>query len=420
MPKITMTDRWIASAKSGPDGRTDYFDSHATGLCLRVSESHKAWNFCFTIDGKRARMVLGSYPATSLADARGLAGEMRGYVEEGRDPRKVVDERKAEEKAAVMTVADLIESYLEKHVRVNMRSAAEVERRLRRNVIPIIGNVPLTDLHKRDVGRVVDPIVKRKKLTESVRVFEDMRGVFRWAVGQSGDLEHSPMEAMKKPVKLKPRERVLDDDEIRILWNGLPKALPRSKAVQRIIRLCLATGARVGELAELPIAELDFKTRIWNLPSDRAKNGHSHQIPLSDLAISILKDAIEAAGKKAVYVFPAEDGPLSGAAVARTILRANEITEDKPRGRFGVEHWTAHDLRRTCASKMSEIGIDHFIIGHVLNHVSTTKATVTTRTYIKRSYEAEKRRSLELWADRLEGLVAGNVSAVIAIGAGKN
>lgn len=420
MPKITMTDRWIASAKSGPDGRTDYFDSHATGLCLRVSDTHKAWNFAFTIDRKRARMVLGSYPATSLADARGLADEMRGYVEEGRDPRKVLDERRAEEKAAVMTVADLIDSYLEKHARVNMRSAAEVERRLRKNVITVIGKVPLTDLHKRDVNRVVDPIVKRKALTEAVRVFEDMRGVFRWAVGQSGDLEHSPMEAMKKPVKLKSRERVLDDDEIKTLWNGLSKALPRSKAVQRIIRLCLVTGARVSEVAELPISELDFKARVWNLPAARAKNGHGYQIPLSGLAIRILKESIEAAGKKAVHVFPAEDGPLSGAAVARTIVRANEITKDRPKGRFGIEHWTAHDLRRSCASKMSEIGIDHFIIGHVLNHVSTTKATVTTRTYINRSYEAEKRRSLELWADRLEGLVAGNVSALFAIGAGKN
>lgn len=227
------------------------------------------------------------------------------------------------------------------------------------------------------------------------------------------------MEAMKKPVKLKERTRVLTEEEIRTLWNGLPEALPRSKAVQRIIKLCLVTAARVSEVSELPLAELDLKGKVWRLPAERSKNGRAHDVPLTDLAIEILKIAIEAAGKGATYVFPATDGPLSGEAVARTILRAHEITKDKPKGRFNIDHFTAHDLRRTASTRMSEIGIDDFIIGHVLNHISTTKSSITNRTYIHRSYESEKRKALELWEDRLNAIIEGGAADVIAFPAGK-
>ena len=88
MPKINLTDRFVATAKA--KAKTDYFDSKTTGLGLRVSPSGvKAWSVMFNSpkDGKRARLSLGHYPATSLADARGRAIEARGLVESGIDPR---------------------------------------------------------------------------------------------------------------------------------------------------------------------------------------------------------------------------------------------------------------------------------------------------------------------------------------------
>ena len=256
MPKVALTDRFVAHAKAQGAIQLDYFDESVPGLALRVSSrGRKTWTFHYTSpgDGKRARLTLGTYPATSLSRARGLATEARGNVQEGADPRIRA--------SAAMTVAGLVDSYIEKHV-ATLRTAAEIERRIRKNILPIIGDLQLADFHRRDVNRCVDPIAKRGSPIEAARAFEDLRAMLRWAVSR-GDLDHNPIDGMKKPATSKPRERVLSDDEMRALWAGLPIALAKSVTCQRIIKLCLVTAQRVGEVAGLRSAELDLKRGLW-------------------------------------------------------------------------------------------------------------------------------------------------------------
>ena len=92
----------------------------------------------------------------------------------------------------------------------------------------------------------------------------------RWAV-QNEYLDANPLDGMSKPAEATSSNRVLSDDEIRTLWTGLPEALARSVQCQRIIKLCLVTAQRVGEVAGMVPAELDLKAREWRLP------GRSHQ-----------------------------------------------------------------------------------------------------------------------------------------------
>src|SRR5271157_1282677 len=143
--RLTMTDRFVATAKATK--RVEYFDTTAKGLSLRVSEGAKSWAFHYTRDARRGRLTLGSYPVMTLAQARAAAVEARGNLQRGEDPRAIFFSQR--DQAA--TVQMLVERYLEMHVRPNLRSAAAVERRFRRNIIPLIGRVRLTDLHKRDV-----------------------------------------------------------------------------------------------------------------------------------------------------------------------------------------------------------------------------------------------------------------------------
>jgi integrase len=418
MPRLALTDRFIQGAKATGAAQVDYFDEKTPGLALRVSESgQKAWTFLFTApdSGKRARMTLGRYPATTLGQARTRATEARGHLDEGNDPRRAM----AEQAAGAMTVSALVESYLDKHARPNLSSANAIERRLKKNVTPIVGNVKLADLHKRDVNRCVDPILKRGRKVEAQRVFEDLRAVLRWGVAR-GDLDRNPADGMKKPNGNAARERVLADDEIRTLWTSLPKALAKSKTVQRIVRLCLVTGQRVGEVAGMRPAELDLKAKVWNLPGARTKNGHAHSVPLSDLAVITIKEAIEAAGKGAKFLFPNDegDGPLDVNAIAKTIKRANEPSEELPKGRFGIEHWTAHDLRRTAVTGMAKLGVAPIVLGHVINHRSVTKAGVTLSVYSQYTYDKEKREALDLWADTLGAIIAGGAEIVPMRGKG--
>jgi integrase len=405
MPKVALTDRFVLHAKAQGVPQLDYFDEGTPGLALRVSSrGRKTWTFHYTSprDGKRARFTIGTYPATSLASARGLATEARGAIEEGNDPRL--------QASGAMTVAALVDSYVEKHV-APLRSAAEIERRIRKNIVPVIGDMRLADFHRRDVNRCVDPITKRGSPIEAARAFEDLRAMLRWAVNR-GDLDHNPIDGMKKPATSKPRERVLTDDEIRTLWARLPTVLAKSETCQRIIKLCLVTGQRVGEVAGMRRAELDFKHALWSLPGSRTKNGHPHSVPLSLTAIGIIKEAL-ADGER--FVFPSDDSAMHPRAVAKTIARATLATKDQPKGRFSLAPFTAHDLRRTALTGMAKLGVAPIVIGHVANHRTTTKAGMTLAVYVQHQYEKEKREALTLWADRLAGIIGGGAK-VVAIG----
>src|SRR5262245_63199344 len=146
----------------------------------------------------RRRVTLGRYPSLYLAAARARAIEVR----EGR---------------SAGTVAALAETYLRSIS--GLRSRPEIERRLRRDVLPIIGHVPLDELHRRDVTRVIDAKLTNAPITAR-RVFEDIRAMVRWAVSR-GDLDHSPIDGLRGPAISKPRTRTLADPEIRAVWHGL-------------------------------------------------------------------------------------------------------------------------------------------------------------------------------------------------------
>jgi integrase len=387
--RIALTDRFVAGAKAAT--RAEFFDSRVTGLSLRVSPTAKNWAFHFTTaSGKRARLTLGGYPAITLAGARGLALEAQTAVQAGQDPRT--------HKAGAMTLAALIESFLAKHVRPNLRSAKQVERRLRKNVLPLIGNVQLADLHRRDVNRVLDQVMGRGRPIEANRVFGDVRALLRWAVAR-GDLDRDPMQGMTAPSPARSRDRVLSDTEIAQLWHVLPTVLSRQIDCRRVLKLCLITGQRVGEVAGMRRDELDLSAHTWSLAGARTKNGHPHSVPLSDLAMSIIEEALAGAGDRSRLF------ALLPVAVTRFVERAD----------FGIPHWTPHDLRRTALTQMAALGVEPVVLGHVANHRSATRAGITLSIYVKHSYDAEKRRALELWADRLAAIVGGTGAGVVPL-----
>jgi integrase len=108
---------------------------------------------------------------------------------------------------------------------------------------------------------------KRKAPAEAKWSFDLLRAMLRWAVAR-GDLDHNPIDGMREPPGSNARERVLSDDEIRTLWNRLPEALVRSPECQRIIKLCLVTGQRVGEVAGMAKGELDLKQGCARSPQN--------------------------------------------------------------------------------------------------------------------------------------------------------
>jgi integrase len=90
-------------------------------------------------------------------------------------------------------------------------------------------------------------------------------------------------------------------------------------------------------------------------------------------------------------------------------------TIHRMQNRIGIAQWSAHDLRRTALTKMAELGVAPIVLGHIANHRTTTKAGITLGVYVQHAYEQEKRAALELWADRLQGIISGLAGKVIAI-----
>ncbi|WP_395647977.1 tyrosine-type recombinase/integrase [Terricaulis sp.] len=443
MPQVELSDKFCRAAKASGGAKTDYFDTTVKGLCLRVSAAGmKTWHAVYSKpDGKRAWLKLGRYPDVPLGGntgARQRARDARAKVSEGGDP---VAEKKAQ--ASAQTVRDLVENYLSRRI-TGRRSYAEVARRLRKNVsgcdldgntiegrsVGCIGNLKLADLHRRDITKAIDAVKDRGAGTEANRVFEDVRAMVRWARGR-GDLDDNIVEGMSKPTATKDRERVLLADEIAAMWAALPHTDMR-EATRRVLRLCLVTAQRVGEVAGMTRAELDLQRALWTIPAARAKNGREHVVPLSDMALRILReqiadvDALSARKRRDVpgFVFPAPGAraPVTGASVAKAVKREEKpvtvsVTEPVTLSvaTMGVAPWTPHDLRRTAATCMEELGVSPFVVGHVLNHVSATKATVTSRVYARYDYAKEKREALELWEARLMSLVVDGGAKVVPL-----
>jgi integrase len=393
MPKLELSDRFIATLKPQEDKAADYFDSKAKGLNLRITPTGvKAWSVMFTSpkDGKRARLSLGTYPATPLARARTLALEARGHVESGTDPRDL-----GKPSAGPMTVAMLAENYIQMHGST-IRSGDEIARKMRSDVLPIIGDMKVSEVHRRDIHRVLDPIKERGSPAMAGKVYADLRAMFRWAVAR-GYLDQSPVTGMEETDGSKARTRFLTEKEIAAVWPALSIF---KKPVELALKLALVTAQRIGEVCGMTESELDLPKALWTIPAERSKNGEAHQVPLSDMALELIAEARSTAiGGRLIS--------RSSEAVAQALLYKID--------RLPVQDWTAHDLRRTVCTHLAEMGVPPLHIGAVVNHRQVTKGGVTLGVYVQYDYAKEKREALELWAERLRAIVAGTATKVIPL-----
>jgi integrase len=396
MAKVKLTDRFVAGVKAA-GGRQDYFDTVTRGLVLRVAASRKSWCLFYTSPRtrKRARVNLGSYPALGLAAARSKALEATGDIADGNDPRHTM------KASAAMTVADLARAYLADPRKRRLRTIDEIERRFRRDIVPVIGEFRIAELGRRDVRNLFEPIERRGKPVAARVAFEDIRAMIRWAV-EHEYLPHNPIEGMKGPAKGAPRERVLSETEIKTLWTALPKVLPTP--YQRVVQLCLVTGQRLGEVSGMRREEFHLGRAEWHLPGARTKNGHPHIVPLSDLAGEIIDAALTDAGDSA-FVFPHHGGPLPSSMVSWAVSLRND--------EFGIPRWGCHDLRRSAITHMAGLGVPPITLAHIANHRSLTHGSVTLAVYAKYDYAREKRQALDLWADGLAAIIGEKPAAKI-------
>ena len=222
-----------------------------------------------------------------------------------------------------------------------------------------------------------------------------MHAMIKWGV-QRGDLDADPMAAMETPGSFQAKGEISRRRRVAALRG--PGRFPASVALALKIALDHRAEDR-GSKTGITLDEIDFPKATLKSPAERSKNGAAHTIPLSPMALDLITDARRTAiGDR---LFPG----VNSMKVGQQLIRH--------RDRLPVSDFTAHDLRRSVCTHMAKMGISPLVIGAVVNHRGTTKSTVTNKTYIQYDFAREKREALEMWAERLSAIVAGDVARVI-------
>ena len=194
---------------------------------------------------------------------------------------------------------------------------------------------------------------------------------------------------------------MLSEAEIRIFWRGCERLGPPYGV---LFKLLLLTGCRLNEVTGMTRAELSDDGATWTIPSERTKNHRTHVVPLPPLARDILA-AVPRIESAAGYLFTLSGArPVTSFSGAKAQLDAAMLTvarEEDPASAV-VPRWTLHDLRRTAATGMAELGIAPHIVEACLNHVSGAQAGVAG-IYNRAAYGPRRRAALERWAAHVAG-----------------
>ena len=411
---MKFTDKSIKALKPKSD-RYEAWEDNGKGFGIRVSPTGmKSWIFLYRFEGLNRRMTFGRYPAMTLAEAHTLHAKAREQLIKGIDPGELLTRANIEHRGSP-TVAQLVNEYIEKWAKRRKRTWQEDIRMLSKDVIPHLGRRKAKDVKRRDIILIIDEIVERGSPITANRTLRIIKKMFSFAV-KRGVLDASPCVEIDPPAKENKRERVLTEDEVKIFWLGLEKA-KMSDGTKLALRLLLVTAQRKGEVAQAEWSEIDLKSGWWTIPKEKAKNERIHRVPLSQMAIDILKQAKELS-RDSRWVFPSvKNQAITPRSISRAIRnnskkRPPEHPKHKPPyGEFfKTERFSPHDLRRTATSMMTGSGVDELHVSKVLNH---TISGVTSRHYNHYTYDKEKQQALETWDRKLNSILTGKKAKVV-------
>jgi integrase len=339
--------------------------------------------------------------------ARREANRLKGLIASGFDP--LIDRRKLREehkRPAEGKIGDQIERYLN-HKRSSLKPGSfdQAQRRLKKHAEPI-HPLKLSDIDndpraaRRAIAQLLDDIRSASGPVAHNRTRTTLHTFFDWLV-KKGLLDQNPVTNTPVEPEAGSRERVLSNAEITELWAALG-----DDRFSNMVRLLLLTGQRKNEIGKLRWSEVDFDRAMLVLPPDRVKNGRQHELPLSKQALAILKGLARSPKHNRAndaFVFGRYGGWSRDKAALDRVILANH-------GGKPIPHWTLHDLRRTCATGMAELGVLPHIIETVLNHVSGHKAGVAG-IYNRARHEPEMREALERWSNHVETITSPQRSA---------
>jgi integrase len=402
----------------------------------------------------------GGYPHRSLADARSEARRMWDLRSSGVDPRahrdrqiqarKDLDASTELEAQRRLSVRALFERWVATDLQPRVRADSKrmgrkdggqfTRDQFERRVFPKLGNVAIDDVRRADLLEVLDGAKQEGKLRTANVLLTDLKQMFRFALAR--DLvTRNPLETvLKRDVggASVERDRVLSTSELECLASALPASGLTDRYVAGVW-LVLATGVRAGELlgatwcgSDSDMAELksaaeagavklgvaDLAAGQWHILE--TKNQRSHTIHLSDYAVkqferlAQFREAIPGdPNQPCPWVFPnaSGTGPVGVKSFGKQLADRQRPPERRLKHRsrdteallLPGGRWTAHDLRRTAATLMAELGFGGDVIDECLNHMIESRVR---RVYVRDRRVADQARAFNALGARLEVLSA--------------
>jgi integrase len=376
-----------------PEGKPDHFewddDLPRFGYRLRKSGDKvaRSWVVQYRHHGQSRKMTLNAI--LSLEQARTEARRILALVELGQDP---ATEKKRKASAERFTFSALAEQYLAaKKGEVRGRTLIEAQRYLRSTYFKPLHNIPVDAITRRDVAARVLIIGRENGQVAAARARTALSAMFTWAM-ENGLTETNPTIGTAKPKPPPSRARVLSDAELLAIW----RATEEGTDFNQIVRLLITTGQRRSEVGGMG-SEIDFDRATWTIPAERAKNGREHTLPLGSLALEIIRSVPQIVGRDLLFG-------------ARTDRGFTSWAEHKKQldARLGdqVRPWVLHDLRRTCATRLGDLGAEPHIIEALLNHQSGHKRGVAG-VYNKSKYTIAVKNAVAMWNNHIIALIEG-------------
>ncbi len=423
-----LTDKFIRATKG--TGK-DQFHGDGAGLYLRVTPiGSRVWVYRYkNSEGKTRWFDIGIYPAKSLAEARADAAALKVKRRNGIDPTterlqqhgeiQAAKEAEATKSAALnarATVQSLFERWMILEISRRKDQGAETRRMFNKDILPAIGALAVADVRKSHIAEIIDAVQSRGGEGRMAAVtLAGMRQFFRFAV-ERDVIESDPTATIRKSRihKAVERDRFLSKGELIELKAKLPTS-GLTESAQLAMYAMLATCCRVGELSKARTKDVNIELGQWRIPAADAKNGREHIITLSNYAVDIFSQLLDRSALfGGEWLLPAtqKQGPINEKTLSKQVGDRQRPGMEPMSGRSAQTDslvlsggkWTPHDLRRTGATLMSELGVRPDVIDKCLNHTEQDKMK---RIYQRHDYKGEMEQAWHTLGERLAAY-AGN------------
>ena len=328
-------------------------------------------------------LTLGATDVLSIAEAREQAREVIKRLKSGKRAVEPVP-------PPPQSFAEVAWDWVARHLIKNgVRTRVEIERCLRRYILPRLGDREFVSVGRADISRLLDHLEDAHGSRQADVCLGIIRSVTSWFATRD-DTYRSPVVPGMRRHGNQARTRTLDDSELQLIW----RAAEQAGAFGSFIRFALLTGQRRGVILRMRWADLS-PDGVWTIALSAREKGNAGSLKLPQAAL----DIINAMPRINAYVFAGR----SNSHCTSWGHAKRDFDKQVP-----LPQWCVHDLRRTARSLLSRAEVQPHIAEKLLGHV----VGGVEQTYDRHKFTVEKGDALARLASLIESIVtppSGNV-----------